>query len=1310
MNNLVLLLTFIIFASCGGSESGSESGGGLFQAGGSQAQNFFNVQLNNAKTFVESDSIDITLTHSYVLDVEGDPRIPITIGGSTVYATLLFGENTQSLTFRYTIQAGEEDLDGIEISNNIDLNGGAITYTVDGVTTNATTELPSINSSSYLVDTVSPMVEAITIPSDGSYKEGDTLSIVVDFNESLTVVGSSKLVLSINGVDTDFTLTGHSGDQLTYEYTIQAGENDSDGLSFSNNMITLNSGSIVDSGGNAANLALNSLISLPSLSSILVDTIAPTISIDTAPNITVSNDTNYTFSGSCSEEGEDVALALENVTTTVTCSGGSWSSGLIDVSGEADTSNFTLSATQTDLAGNTSSDSILVDKDTTVVTVTITTPANINSSNATSYSLAGTCSVDATIVDVYIGSSNFQPTCSTGTWSLSGLDISSEADTASLSITADHSTANQASATIIKDTTAPEVISITAPSNGSYKEGDLLNFTVNFNDTITVTSGVAHIDIALAAGTVQAAYVSGGGSSNLLFQYTVQAGENDSDGLSFSSSNITISSGTFNDSNGNSIDPALDKYTSLPSLASILIDTTIPTVTLDSLSDITAANVSTYTVTGTCSENGRTVNLVLGTMAATATCSAGSFSTGALDVSGEADTATFNITADLDDLAGNSATQASTSVDKNTTLPTVTIDSSPDIDQINVSAYSASGSCSENGQIVDLNIGSINVQPNCSAGTWSISNVDVSSLSDGSITFTADHASSVPVSANQASVSINKDTAGPTVSISSAPDINASNENSYIVTGTCSEPGRQVEVYIDSIYLTPNCNGGGWSTGSQDVSSLSDGSITITADHDNASSQSATQASVSVIKNTTGPSIATLSAPTTLKNAVNLTWTFDNPGASTIDDYIINYRTKGTSTWLLFSDGVNTQTSTQVSGLLASTIYEFQVAVAYDTTEQSSFSQLVEAETQPDSDLFDGDYIFMNVGGATTSRIVALENNTRVYLNDSEIAASPLSAGQVAQITTARYDKLEGDKPIYAAGLATNGGGAVQDNGNVMWIPTSWAGKNFNFNATRNNPQVVFIYAVENATITAKEGNTVLDSATLNAGQSTNLSWSDYGSFQITSTGTILAFAQSGGTNFFYDVKPLLPSSLEIIGFPSTSMRLTTDVNNTNYTYKHSNSNTGSGVLDKVDEVRINPQGTSSLYRSSSLLISADQKIAGASYADSNGYCAAPFLPTSMMKKRFAINTNSDYVAFASKEAGTIEVYSPGQTVGVDTPVATMTLTRSGGDTNAPYSARIENQNSGYRYISTVDVAGWYQPNNNTGAADEDETILVGFD
>ena len=63
--------------------------------------------------------------------------------------------------------------------------------------------------------------------------------------------------------------------------------------------------------------------------------------------------------------------------------------------------------------------------------------------------------------------------------------------------------------------------------------------------------------------------------------------------------------------------------------------------------------------------------------------------------------------------------------------------------------------------------------------------------------------------------------------------------------------------------------------------------------------------------------------------------------------------------------------------------------------------------------------------------------------------------------------------------------------------------------------------------------------------------------------------------------------------------------------------------------------------------------------------------------------------------------------------VETLTLTRSGGNPNAPYMARTETATGtteGRRYISTVPMAAWYQPDNDGGSADQDETLMYGED
>src|SRR3569833_2924792 len=74
---------------------------------------------------------------------------------------------------------------------------------------------------------------------------------------------------------------------------------------------------------------------------------------------------------------------------------------------------------------------------------------------------------------------------------------------------------------------AAMVTSVGVPANGSYGIGNNLDFTVNFDNAVTVdlTGGTPYMSVTLdSGGTVRAAYVSGSGSSSLLFRYTVQSG------------------------------------------------------------------------------------------------------------------------------------------------------------------------------------------------------------------------------------------------------------------------------------------------------------------------------------------------------------------------------------------------------------------------------------------------------------------------------------------------------------------------------------------------------------------------------------------------------------------------------------------------------------------------------------------------------------------------------------------------------------------------------------------------------------------
>lgn len=60
----------------------------------------------------------------------GTPRLQLDIGGQTQYATYVSGSGSSALTFTYTTQNGDFDLDGITLVSPLQLNGGTITDAV----------------------------------------------------------------------------------------------------------------------------------------------------------------------------------------------------------------------------------------------------------------------------------------------------------------------------------------------------------------------------------------------------------------------------------------------------------------------------------------------------------------------------------------------------------------------------------------------------------------------------------------------------------------------------------------------------------------------------------------------------------------------------------------------------------------------------------------------------------------------------------------------------------------------------------------------------------------------------------------------------------------------------------------------------------------------------------------------------------------------------------------------------------------------------------------------------------------------------
>ena len=97
--------------------------------------------------------------------------------------------------------------------------------------------------------------------------------------------------------------------------------------------------------------------------------------------------------------------------------------------------------------------------------------------------------------------------------------------------------------------TVTNVSSITA--NGSYSTGAVINVTVTFSKAVNVTGTPL---LALNSGGT-AGYVSGSGTSTLLFSYTVAAGQNSAHLDYTSASALTLNGGTIQDSSNTPGDP-----------------------------------------------------------------------------------------------------------------------------------------------------------------------------------------------------------------------------------------------------------------------------------------------------------------------------------------------------------------------------------------------------------------------------------------------------------------------------------------------------------------------------------------------------------------------------------------------------------------------------------------------------------------------------------------------------------------------------------------------------------------------------------
>ena len=80
--------------------------------------------------YTEGDAIELTVTFSEAVTVDttdGTPQIPLTVGTATRQAVYASGSTTTALVFSYTVVAGDNDTDGVEVAQNaLTANSGTI--------------------------------------------------------------------------------------------------------------------------------------------------------------------------------------------------------------------------------------------------------------------------------------------------------------------------------------------------------------------------------------------------------------------------------------------------------------------------------------------------------------------------------------------------------------------------------------------------------------------------------------------------------------------------------------------------------------------------------------------------------------------------------------------------------------------------------------------------------------------------------------------------------------------------------------------------------------------------------------------------------------------------------------------------------------------------------------------------------------------------------------------------------------------------------------------------------------------------------
>ena len=583
------------------------------------------------------------------------------------------------------------------------------------------------------------------------------------------------------------------------------------------------------------------------------DIIAPAIpTITASAAINGASINSYSLEGGCAEDGTDaVTVKIAGLSDQIIdCASQQWEFNVppSELNKLPEQQGITLIVEHRDSAGNVSSISGTVDKDTVPPQLAITSGLVINIANQNSYQLEGDCSENKSEVNIILGSNSPATTnCSNHRWT-----HSPGVEEESFSVTITQSDAAGNTRTLISPT--PLVKDITAP-------------TFDFAN-----------DLHINAINHHQYYVSGtcseAGDLEVIvdkdsFEYTETVPCN---GSSWVTSPIDVSTipstspvsvdltATMTDAAGNPAAQGKSK--------TVVKDTTSRSVVIDRLPGdpnkappINLGNAASYPVAGSCSQHTGDVTVTVGgTAEATRTCNGGRWSA-TVDVSSTvADGAAVAVSASFG--SGSDEASDATTALKDTVVPTLGL-TPPLITSLNQDSYNLEGSCTGGQGAVSLDIGGISASANCASDAWEVNNLDVNSLIGSSITITVDVSDAAGNPAVQLSKTVARDVEAPTLTITSAvEDITTANEGSYTIAGTCGETGTgNVKITIGSgTPQTIDCTAIGWTLSPTIADIPAELNLALVVEHWDSYGNVAVVRDQTISKDTTAPQV-TITTP-----------------------------------------------------------------------------------------------------------------------------------------------------------------------------------------------------------------------------------------------------------------------------------------------------------------------------------------------------------------------------------------------------------------------------------------------------------------